>query len=108
MPSARAVKELAAVQTQPRNDVLEIGRARGGRPERGRIERPAAEREQSQPNNAASDLEATIGDVVVRYPVTRQVQRRPQSQRSDPRAGQRSERTARRNMKRDDHDPRST
>jgi hypothetical protein len=50
MPAARAVEQLAAARTQPRKDVLEIGRGGCGGPERGRIERPAPEREQSQPD----------------------------------------------------------
>ena len=80
MPAAPAVEELAAVWTQPRQDVLEIGRGGRGGPERGWIERPAAEREQSQTEQAASDLEATVGDVLVRHPITGEMQRRTQRQ----------------------------
>lgn len=103
MPAAPAVEELAAVWTQPRQDVLEIGRGGRGGPERGWIERPAAEREQSQTEQAASDLEATVGDVLVRHPITGEMQRRTQRQCSEPRAGQRAQGSTRRDMERDDH-----
>lgn len=103
MPAAPAVEELATARTQTRKDVLEVGR--GGRrgPERSRVERPATESEQSQTEQAAPVLEATIADVLVRHPVTSEVKRRAQGQRRQPGAGQRTQRGTRRDMEYDDH-----
>jgi hypothetical protein len=108
MPAAPAVKQLPAVRTQPREDVLEIGcRGRGG-PERGGIERPSAESEHGQTEQAASDFEATIGDVLVRHSIAREMQWRTERERRASRAGQRTQRPAGRDMKGDDHDRSST
>jgi hypothetical protein len=104
MPAAPAVKELAAVRTQPRKNVLEIGRGSRCGPKRGRIERPMAEREQRQTEEAAANLEATIGDVLVRHPITGQMQRRTEGEGGEPRACQRTQRSTRRDMERDDHE----
>src|SRR6476620_9375906 len=79
MPAA-PVEELAAVRTQLREDVFEVRRGGGAGPERGRIERPTGKREQRQTEQAAADLEATIGDVPVRHPITGQMQRRTEGQ----------------------------
>ncbi len=71
---AAPVEQPAAVRTQPRHDVLEVGcRGRGGS-ERRRIERPSGHREQSEPEKAASDLETTVVDVLVRDPIAGQMQ----------------------------------
>ena len=104
MPAAPAVKELAAVRTQPRKDVLEIGRGSRCGPKRGRIEQSTAEREQRQTEKAAANLEATIGDVLVRHPITGQMQRRTQAESGEPRARQRTQRSTGRDMNRDDHE----
>jgi len=103
MPAAPAVKELAAVWTQPGKDVLEIGCGSRCGPKRGRIERPMAEREQRQTEEAALDLEATIGDVLVRHPITGQMQRRTEGEGGKPRACQRTQRSTGCDMERDDH-----
>jgi hypothetical protein len=104
MPAAPAVKELAAVRAQPGKDVLEIGRGSRCGPNRGRIERPMTECEQRQTEEAAANLEATIGDVLMRHPITGQVQRRTEDKGGEPRACQRTQRSTRRDMKRDDHE----
>jgi len=93
VPAARAVEKLAPARTQPRTDVLEIGRGGRGGPERGGIERAAPAREQGHPDYAGSDLEATIGDVLVRHPIGSETEQRTEGQRGEPRAGQRTERT---------------
>jgi hypothetical protein len=104
MPAVPAVKELAAVRTQPRKDVLEIGRGSRAGSERGRIERPTGQREQSKTEEAAADLEATIGDVLVRHPITGQMQRRTEGQGGEPRACQRTQPSTGRDMEGDDHE----
>lgn len=93
MPAAPAVKELAAVRTQPGKDVLAIGRGSRCGPKRGRIERHMAECEQRQTEEAAANLEATIGDVLMRHPITGQVQRRTEGEGGEPRACQRTQRS---------------
>jgi hypothetical protein len=103
MPAA-PVEELAAVRTQPRKDVFEIGRGSRGGPKRGRIERPTAEREQRESEEAAVSLEATIGDVFVRHPITGQMQCRAEGEGGEPRACQRTQPSTGCDMERDDHE----
>ena len=82
-----AGKELAPVRAREAKEVLGVGDGRRDCSERRRVERPAGEREQSQPEQPAPDLEATIGDVPVRDPIAGEMQRRAESERSEPRAG---------------------
>ncbi len=98
MPAEPSVEELATVRTQTRKEVLEVWRGGGCGAERSRVERPATERQQSQTEHAAPDLETAIADVLVRHPVTGEVQRRAQGQRREPGAGQRTERRTRRDV----------
>ncbi len=98
MPAEPSVEELATVRTQTRKEVLEVWRGGGCGAERSRVERPATERQQSQTEQAAPDLETAIADVLVRHPVTGEVQRRAQGQRREPGAGQRTERRTRRDV----------
>jgi hypothetical protein len=105
MPAAAAVEELAPAGAEPRKYMLEIGRAGRGRAERGRVERPASQPEQTKREQPAADLEAPRRDVLVRYAVTREVQRRTECQGREPRVRQRAQRSPRRNMKRDDQGP---
>ena len=104
MPAAPAVKELSAIRAQPPEDVFEVGCGSGTASQRGRIERPAAQREQGEGEQAAPDLEAAIGDVLVRHTVTGEVQGWPECEGSQPGAAQRPQRSTRCDMQRDDHD----
>ena len=103
MPAA-PVEELAAVRTQLREDVFEVRRGGGAGSERGWVERATTEGEQRQTEEAAADLEATIGDVLVRHPITGQMQRRTEGEGSEPRACQRTQRSTGCDMERDDHE----
>lgn len=104
MPAAPAMKELAAVRTQLRKDVLKIGCGGRGRAQRGWIERSAREREQRKSEQAASDFEATVDDVLVGHAITGEMQWRTQCQGGKPRASERTHRRTRRDMERHDHD----
>src|SRR6478609_10772309 len=56
MPAAPAMKELAAVRTQLRKDVLKIRCGGRGRAQRGWVERPTRERQQRKSEQATSDF----------------------------------------------------
>jgi hypothetical protein len=103
VPATAAVKELAAVATQLRKDMLEVGCAGRAGAERGWVERPSREREQSKSEQAAADLEAPVDDVLMRHPITGEMQRQPQRQGGKPRTRERAQPSTRRDMERDDH-----
>ena len=67
-----------------------------------RPRRAASSRERDE---AAADLEAAVGDVLVRHAIAGDVQRRAKQQRERPRADDGSQRRARRDVQRDDHAP---
>jgi hypothetical protein len=78
------VEDLLPAWAQPGKDVLEVG-SRGGRcAQRDRIERPAASRKEREAEAAAHDLEATASDVLMRHPVSSDMQRRTEQQRTQP------------------------
>ena len=104
VPAAPAVEDLLTARAKPREDVLEVGEAGGGSPERGRIERPAGGSERGDQDEAASDLEAAARDVLVRYGVRSEMQRRPERKRSRPRADERAGEPTCRDMGADDHE----
>ena len=104
MPATPAVEELAAARTQPSKDVLEVGCRGRGRSECGGIERPAGDGEQSYRDYPAPDLKATVVDVLVWNPVTREMQWRTAGERNDPRVRQCTQRCTGGDMERDDHD----
>jgi hypothetical protein len=85
--------------------VLEVGH-RGRRPaEHGRVERATPRGEQREGDEPAADLEAAIRDVVMRYAVTRDMQRRAQEQGKRPRPDERTDGTAGGHVQRDDQAP---
>ena len=104
MPAAPAMKELAAVRTQLRKDVLKIGCGGRGGAQRGWVERSTREREQRKSEQAASDFEATVDDVLVGHAITGEMEWRTQCQGGKPRASERAHRRTRRDMERHDHD----
>lgn len=103
MPSAAAVKELLSARAQRREDVLEV-RCRGRNPpEGGRIDRATSRGEERDGGDAAHDLEAATGDVLVRDMVCCDMQDGPQEQRKHARVGCRPSRGAGCDMQADDH-----
>jgi hypothetical protein len=101
--SAPAMEDLLPTHTEPRNEVLEVGHRRCCSAEHGGIEESAPSGEQSEGDEAAADLEAPIGNVLVRDAITGDVQRGAQEQREPPRADNGSHRRARGYVQRDDH-----
>ena len=86
-----------------RKDVLEVWSRRRSRSQRHRIEGPAAHREQADADKATRDLEAAVGDVLVRDPIGGEVEGRPEQHRAQPRFGQQTGPTTGRNVERDNH-----
>jgi hypothetical protein len=103
VPPAAAVEELLPTGPQPRNEMLEIGHRRRRAAEHRGVGDAAARREQGERDEAAADLEAPVGDVLVRYAIAGDVQDRPEQQREPPRTDERTNRAAGRDMERDDH-----
>jgi len=73
------------------------------RTESGRIERAAPGGEKDDRPNPAPDLEPAAADVLVRKPVSGEVQERSKHQRAPTRASKRASRGASRNMQGNDH-----
>ena len=69
MPAEAAVEDLPSARAQERKNVLEVrgGACRGAK--RRRIERASPRGEKEEAGEAAPDLEATRGDVLVRQAV---------------------------------------
>jgi len=105
MASAATVEELLAAGPKPGHDVLEV-RHRGSRAaEHGGVEEPAPRREQAERHETAADLEAPVGDVLVRHLVARDVQGRTKHDGKRPRADERTQSGAGCDVQRDDHIP---
>ena len=81
----RAVEQLPAAGPKRGEDVLEIGRRRGEGADGRGVERPAARGQQPDTGDAARDLEAPAGDVLMRNAVAEQMRRRAEQER--PRRG---------------------
>ena len=72
------------------------------RPGDGGIERSAHSTEEQHAGDARTDLEAAVGDVLVRDPIAREVKKQPERQRAEPRARERAAGRARRDVEGDD------
>jgi hypothetical protein len=103
MPAASAVKELLSAQSQPWREVLQVGHRRRRAPEHGWIEHAAPCREQPERDEPAADLEAPVGNVLVRHVVTGDMKRRAEDERERARADERAGGGAHCDMERDDH-----
>jgi len=98
VPADATVEELLPVRPEPGYDVLEIGHRGRGAAEHGRIERAAPRGEQPERDEAAADLEAPVGNVLVRHLVAGEVQRRAEQERERTRAEERAGRAAGRHV----------
>ena len=96
-------KSFSPAQPEPRHEVLEVGHRGRRAAEHGGVERAAPRREQAERDEAAADLEAPVGNVLVRHLVAGDVQRRAEQQRERTRADERSQRRPGRDVQRDDH-----
>ncbi len=101
--TAAAMEDLLPAQPEPRHDVLEVGHRRRCAAEHGGIERAAPRGEQPERRETGADLEAPVGDVLVRHTVAGDVQRRAEQQRERARADDGSQRRPRGHVQRDDH-----
>jgi hypothetical protein len=102
---AAAVEDLLAPQPEPGHEVLQIRHRRRSAPEHRRVERAATGGEQAERDEAAADLEAPVGDVLVRHPIAGQMQRRAEQERKGTRADEGADRASGRDVQRDDHTP---
>jgi hypothetical protein len=98
-----AVEELLSAQPEPGDDVLEVGHGGRRSSQHGGVEETSSGRPADRARRAAADLEASVGNVLVRHPVDGEVQRRAERESKRPRANQRTGRAAGRDMERDDH-----
>jgi hypothetical protein len=83
--------------------VLEVRARRRERAGDRRIERPAHRGEEQNRSDSRPDLEASVGDVLVRHPIPREVKNQAERQRAQPRADEGTAGRPCRDVKRDDH-----
>ena len=105
VPAAYSVEELLAAHPEPGQEMLEVGRRRCRAAEHGGIERAAPGGEQTEGDETAADLEAPVRDVLVRYLVAGDVQRRAEQESERARAHQGADGAAGCDVERDDHTP---
>ena len=98
------MKELASTWAQKRDHVLEIGGGTCSCAESSRIHQATLAGKESEAEDAATDLEAPRGDVLVRHTVTGEVEDRPEENCGESGVAGSAGRCAGRDMKRNDHD----
>ena len=105
MPAAdpMARKQLSAARLGKRQDVLEVRRRGGERPDRRGRERPVANRERGEDGSTASDLERARSDVHMRNPVAERVEHRSDRHGGAARPAGSAGRRPGRDVERDDH-----
>jgi hypothetical protein len=105
VPAVYAVggEELATTRPRQSEHVLEVGRRRHCPANHRRVERPPRKREQTEQGEAGTDLEPARGDVPVRQPVAREVQKWTDRERAETRARGGTARRAGGDVERDDH-----
>jgi hypothetical protein len=105
MPTAQSVagKELATAGPWEPQDVFEVGTGSRERAGHCGIEWPARGGEQQDGTDPGADLEASVGDVLVRHSIPREVKEQSERQRAEPRAEKRTAGCPSRDMKGDDH-----
>jgi len=101
--AAAAMKDLLPARTEPRKEVLEVGQRRRGAAEHCRIEGATPRREQPERDEAAADLEAPVGNILVRDAITCHVEGWAQEHREPTRADDGSHRRAGGDVQRNDH-----
>jgi hypothetical protein len=92
VPAVEAVagKELAATRPREAKDVLEVRRRSGERAADGRIEWAAHSGEEQHAADTRADLEAAVRDVLVRHPISGEVEHQAEQQGAEPRADERA------------------
>jgi hypothetical protein len=81
VPAGAAVEELLSARPDPGQDVLEVRHRRRRAADDSGIEWPSPSGEQAEREEAAADLEAPIGNVLVGHPVAGEVDGGPDQQR---------------------------
>jgi hypothetical protein len=86
VPAAQpmAGEELATAWLREAKDVFEVRTRSRERARDGGIERSAYGAEQQNASDARTDLESAVSDVLVRYPVAREVKEQPERERAAP------------------------
>jgi hypothetical protein len=79
-----AGEELASAWLREAKDVFEVRTRSRERAHDGGIERSAHRTEQQNAGDARTDLESAVSDVLVRYPIAREVKEQPERERSKP------------------------
>lgn len=103
--AAASMEDLLPVHAEPRHKMFEVGHRRSSTTEHRRIERAAPCGEQAERDKAATDLEATVGNVLVRHAIPGDVQQRTEQQGEQARTRDGAHRRPSRDMQRDDHQP---
>jgi hypothetical protein len=73
-----AGEELAPARPRKAKDVLEVRRRSGECAANSRIERSPHRGEEENSGDARADLEAAVGDVLVRHPITCKMEQQPE------------------------------
>ena len=97
------MKQFPVARTQDGKEMFEVGGGTRGGAKRGRIERASPRGEEQDASDAASYIEATRAEVLVRQAVAREVEDRPQQERRKSRPARRAGGGARSHVERDDH-----
>jgi hypothetical protein len=95
-------EELAPARPRQPKEVLEVWSSSTERAGHRGIERSAHRGEEQDCGDARADLEATVGDVTVRYPIADQVKEQSEWQRAEPRTDERAAGSTGRNVQGDD------
>ena len=103
MAASAAVEEHLSARTEPRHDVLEVRHRGSGATKHSGIQRAAPHGEQAEREKSAADLEAPVGNVLVRNPVACDMEGRPEQEGERPGSDERAERASGRDMQRNDH-----
>jgi hypothetical protein len=92
VPAVEAVagEELAPARPREVKDVLEVRRGSGERAAHGRIERSPRRGEEQHCSDARADLEAAVGDVLVRHPIAGEMEKHAERQRAESRVDERA------------------
>jgi hypothetical protein len=107
VPAAKPVagKKLATAWPREAEDVFKVRTRSRDRARDGGIERSAHTAEEQDGGDARTDLEGAVRDVLVRYPIAREVKEQPERQRSEPRTEERAAGRSRRDVEGDDQVP---
>jgi hypothetical protein len=104
VPAVHAMtrEELASARPRQTKEVLEVWSSSSERAGHRGVERSAHRREEQDRGDPRADLEAAVGDVSVRHPITDEVEEQSEWQRAEPRTNERAAGSTGGNVKGDD------